>query len=155
KWKDITTKSVAQVKGGRFKLSKKGGVSYGLDGTPQGAVEVQVRFGASADVLCTRFAAPAKPKDDRATKYKAKVFDAGAVACSPVPPACAPCAPPTTTTSTSTSTSTSTTSSTIPSCGAFVTSWGTTGNADGQLMVPYDVVTDGLGHVIVADSYNH
>lgn len=40
KWKDLVSKSTAQVSAGKFKLKKKGGVTYGLDASPQGEVEV-------------------------------------------------------------------------------------------------------------------
>lgn len=161
-WKDVVTKSTALVKSGQLKFKKKADVTYGLDAAPQGEVEVQVRFGTSPDTLCARFAAPAKPaSDDTAVKYKSKVFATGTTACSAVPVACGSCVPPlpttttTSTTVTTTTSSSSTTSSTIQTCGIFVTAWGGTGSADGQLLVPYDVVADGLGHVIVADTYNH
>lgn len=92
KWKDDVTKSTALVKGGKIKLKTKGGITYGLDTTPQGEVEVQITFGSSPDTFCTRFAAPAA-KDDAATKYKSKVA-AGSFGptCSLVPTIC-PCAP--------------------------------------------------------------
>jgi sugar lactone lactonase YvrE len=151
KWKDLATRSTALVKTGTLKLKRKSGITYGLDATPQGEVEVQLRLGSSPDVLCARFAAPAKPTEDAATLYKAKVFDSGTTSCSMVPGSCAPCEPTTSTTTTTTSTTTTTT---LP-CGAFVTAWGGSGSGDGQLFIPYDVAVDSAGSVFVADTYNH
>jgi hypothetical protein len=112
KWKDDATKSGASVAAAKIKLKRKGGITYGLDATPQGEVEVQITFGDSPDRFCARFAAPVKPSDDTATVYKSKVFATGTTACSTVPVACAPCAPPIPTTTTSTSTTTTTTTTT-------------------------------------------
>jgi hypothetical protein len=113
KWKDAATGSTAQVRGGKIKFKKKGGITYGLDASPQGEVEVQITFGDSADTFCTRFAAPL-PNNDTATKYKANVALSAFTACSPVPGIC-PCAPTTTTTElpTTTTSTTTTTQTTV------------------------------------------
>jgi DNA-binding beta-propeller fold protein YncE len=157
KWKDTATRSSGQVKGGRFKLKRAGGITYGLDTTPQGEVEAQVRFGAATDTVCARFAAPDNAaKNDSATKYASKAFATGTVACSSLPIVCGVCFPLSTTSSTTTSTtSTTTTTTTLPSCGVYTTQWGTYGTADGEFTVPYDVVINSVGEVIVADTYNH
>ena len=61
-----------------------------------------------------------------------------------------------TTSSTSTTTSPSgTTSTTVPLCGAFLTTWGSSGTGDGQFDFPFGVATDGSGNVYVADDGNH
>jgi hypothetical protein len=92
-WKDDATKSSAQVKDGRIKFkSGKGVITYGLDGTPQGEVEVQVDFPSSGNRYCTRFAAPPRPSYDTATWYRSKAFDTGTASCSAVPSFCGPCA---------------------------------------------------------------
>src|SRR5947208_1185085 len=60
-----------------------------------------------------------------------------------------------TTSSTSTTTSPSgTTSTTVPLCGAFLTTWGSSGTGDGQFDFPFGVATDGSGNVYVADYGN-
>lgn len=117
-WRDAATDSRARATSGELRITNRGAVAYGLDATPQGEVEVQVTFGTSADRFCTRFAAPGKPKDDSSTRYESR---ASIGSCSPLPPHCAPCAPPiptTSSTSTSSSTSTTTTTSTSlpPAC---------------------------------------
>jgi hypothetical protein len=120
KWKDLITKSTAQVSAGKIKLKKKNGIAYGLDASPQGEVEVQITFGNSTGRFCTRFSAPAAT-NDTATKYKSNVVAPGfGPDCSTVPDIC-PCAPSTTTTSTSSST-TATTSSTTSSTSSSSTS---------------------------------
>jgi len=88
RWKDTVSGSTAQVRGGRLTFKKKGAITYGLDSTPQGEVEVQIRLGAAADRFCARFAAPG---DDSSTRYRAKTFASGTVACSTLPPACGGC----------------------------------------------------------------
>src|SRR5437763_1411052 len=61
-----------------------------------------------------------------------------------------------TTSSTSTTTSPSgTTSTTVPLCGTFLTTWGSSGTGDGQFDFPFGVATDGSGNVYVADHGNH
>jgi hypothetical protein len=136
KWKDKATKSAALVGTGKIQLTKKGGITYGLDGSPQGEVEVQIRFGNSASLFCSRLAAPS-PKDDTATKYKSGDGVAGFTTCSPLPAHCS-CAEAATTTTSTTNTSTTTTTTTTlpPPCGVstkciFVTSTVSTGNLGG------------------------
>jgi hypothetical protein len=91
KWKDDVTRSTAQVSAGKIKVKKKGGITYGLDASPQGDVEVHITLGNSPDTFCTRFFA--LPGDDTATKYKGNPYGSVFVSeCSPVPPHC-PCAP--------------------------------------------------------------
>ena len=136
KWKDKLTKSTAQVKAGKIKFKKKGGLTYGLDATPQGEVEVQITFGNSPDKFCTRVAAPSTT-NDTATKYKANLA-AGAFgpACSAVPDTCTchPC---------------------HPSGYAFVTKWGSSAAGTGSSTDPVGVAVDGSGNVFVADTGNH
>src|SRR5262249_2197035 len=72
KWKDAATHSAAQVKAKLIKFKKKGGITYGLDTTPQGRVEIQMRFGSSASKFCTQFPPPIA-NNDTPTKYKATV----------------------------------------------------------------------------------
>jgi hypothetical protein len=163
KWRDDVTKSTAQVAGGKIKLKKKDGITYGLDASPQGQVEVQITFGNSSDRFCSRFQAPL-PNNDTPTKYKSDIFPPFS-ACSPVPGFC-PCAPTTTTTTSTTSTTTTTTTTitttttstttttTLPFCGAFVSKWGSGGSGDGQFSNPTDVAVDGSGNVFVADRNN-
>ena len=75
-----------------LRFTRKGGISFGLDGTPQGEVEVQIRFGNSPDLFCTRFAAPSLA-DDTPTRYEST--DVVFMGCpTPVPAFCGPCDPP-------------------------------------------------------------
>jgi len=114
KWKDDATKSSAQVSGGKVKFTKRGDITYGLDASPQGEVEVQITFGDSADRFCSRFSAPSS-SNDTATKYKSSVEVAGFAACSPVPAHCS-CALTSTTTTTTVTTTTATTTTTLSGC---------------------------------------
>lgn len=96
KWRDGVTGSTAQLRSGRLKLALRDGVTYGLDATPQGEVEVQLRLGSAGDRFCARFAAPDKPEThDSSTMYRARGIAAGTAACAVVPASCGPCAEPT------------------------------------------------------------
>lgn len=99
-WRDRSSGSRAIIKGGspnplhadKLRFTRKGGISFGLDGTPQGEVEVQIRFGNSPDLFCTRFAAPSLA-DDTPTRYEST--DVVFMGCpTPVPAFCGPCDPP-------------------------------------------------------------
>ena len=59
------------------------------------------------------------------------------------------------TTTTTTPSTSSTTSTTVPICGTFVTTWGSSGTGDGQFNAPLGVATDGNGNVYVADTNNN
>ena len=110
KWKDDATRSTAQVTNGKIKLKMRGGITYGLDASPQDEVELHVVFGDSADRFCSRLRPPST-RNDTPTKYRGTLPTPGYSACSDLPPHC-PCAPPPTSTSTSTSTTSSSTSTT-------------------------------------------
>ena len=51
KWKDQVSKSSAQVSAGKIKVTRKGDITYGLDVTPQGDIEVQLVFGSSTSAF--------------------------------------------------------------------------------------------------------
>ena len=43
----------------------------------------------------------------------------------------------------------------LPGCGRFLTTWGSSGNGDGQFDGPFGVAVDGSGNVFVADAGNN
>src|SRR5438876_35137 len=59
------------------------------------------------------------------------------------------------TTTTTTPSTSSTTSTTVPICGTFVTTWGSSGAGNGQFNAPLGVATDGSGNVYGAASGNN
>ncbi len=78
------------------------------------------------------------------------------VTATPTPTATATATPSATSTATETPTPTATLTPTpIPTCGAFLTKWGTTGSMDGQFNGPVGVAVDGSGNVFVADFGNN
>ena len=112
KFKDTTTKNLAQIKDGRILVKiKEDALTYSLiDNAPpgQGTVNVQVQFGTGTR-FCMRCGGTVV-KDD-AAKFLAK--DCAAAACDAEPGTCEP-PNPTTTSSTSTSSTTSSTCSAPP-----------------------------------------
>ncbi len=110
KYKDITTKNVAQIKDGKLLVRiKEDALTYSLDEPlGQGAVNVQVQFGTGTR-YCMRCGGTIV-KDD-AVKFFAK--DCAVAACDVEPGSCDP--PNPTTTSSSTSSTTSTTGTTLAS----------------------------------------
>src|SRR5207253_4629279 len=43
----------------------------------------------------------------------------------------------------------------LPGCGRFLTTWGSSGNGDGQFDGPFGVAVDGSGNVFVVDDGNN
>jgi hypothetical protein len=106
KYKNKTTKNVAQVKNGKLLVTIRSGVTYTLsDNGTQGAVDVQLQFGTGAR-YCMRCRGN---KKDEALKFLGK--NCAVAACDPEPSSCA---------GATTGTTTPTTTTTLPSGGGLV-----------------------------------